>query len=216
MLQLKSRETKENQLITMESIPEFIAQYTEGDRPRIAFEWNGKHAGDFVDANQEFRWRVVDVCLDSPETASPRLLEHLFQADAEWSRQAWGSPQHFAQLGSTLLARGGELALTSFATSFVASFDTYAACHQISVSPELLARIILSAQEAISIVHNGPHHKAIEAALELFFKLQAGNASEGWFSLKADTDVSNISIIYPRWYHNAWKKIVSMWQRNAT
>lgn len=114
-----------------------------------------------------------------------------------------------------MLTQGEEAALTSFATGFVASFDTYGACHQISISPELLARLIRSTREALGIAQDSTQRKALEAALELFSKVQAGSAGKGWISLKTNTDVTNISIVWPRWYHKAWEKVAALWRRNT-
>src|ERR1700688_4466975 len=98
----------------MIDLPSFVAGYSREYQPSIAFAWNGKHAADFVDRNQKFRWEVIGHCIALPEAAAPTLLADLFLADAEWSRQAWGSPQHFGKRRALLLERGGEEALVPF------------------------------------------------------------------------------------------------------
>lgn len=197
----------------MQSISDFIAGYTGADRQRIAFAWNGRHAADFEDANQAFRRQVVEACLASPEIASPLLLEHLFQADAEWSREAWGAPNHFAQLGSVLLTEGKESALGTFANNFPRSFDTYAASHHIQLAPELLSRLLRHAEDMLKAATESTERKRLEAALELFGKLQAGNASQGWVALIPGTEVQDMRVVWPRWYHRARARLAGLWRR---
>jgi hypothetical protein len=198
----------------MHKIDAFIEKYSEPDRARIVFAWNGKHAAEFEDANQGFRWAVVQACQASPASAPPLLLEHLFLADSEWSCQAWGSPHHFAELGSALLVRGEEAALSSFAKGFVASFDTFGACRELRLPPELLTRLAHHTQLALAEVSGEEQRKPLEAAAKLFAKLQKGSASQGWVKIAPDTPVSNVRVVWPRWYHKAWAKVTSLWNRN--
>lgn len=200
----------------MSSAAEFISQYTPSSRSEIDFVWNGKHAADFRDSNQEFRWQVVDLCINRSCLASPLLLEHLFLADAEWSAEAWGSPHHFAQLGIALLEMGKESVLDSFSKGFVRSFDTFGACHEIQLSKPLLARLSASAKEALSVATENDHVKRLEAALELFTKLENETATQGWAKVGPGTPVSNISVVCPRWYHRLWGKISGLWSGRAT
>jgi hypothetical protein len=200
----------------MHDVADFIAKYTEADRERVAFAWNSKHAAEFEDGNQEFRWTVVHACVAAPEKASPLLLEHLFLADAEWSREAWGSPHHFAELGGALLVRGEDAALGSFAKGFVASFDTFGSCHELRLPAELLARLTRHTQQALVGMNDEEQRKPLEATAELFTKLQAGSAAHGWARVEPGTSVTNVRVVWPRWYHKAWIKIASLWRSNAT
>jgi hypothetical protein len=197
----------------MQPISEFIAGYTEPDRQCIAFVWNGKHSAEFVDDNQAFRWQVVQACLGAPEAAPPLLLEHLFLEDARWSCEAWGAPRHFGQLGGLLLARGGEDALTSFAMGHMASFDAYGASHQIRLAPELLSRLARAAQARIAVTDDQRQRTGLESALELFGKLQAGNADKGWVTLGPGAEAADIAVVWPRWYHKAWHKLAALVRR---
>ena len=200
----------------MLNITDFVEKYTEADRERIAFAWNGKHAADFEDANQEFRWKVVHACLASPGVASPLLLEHLFLADSQWSCEAWSSPHHFAELGSALLVRGEESALGPFARGFVASFDTFGSCHELHLPSELLARLARHAQQALAEAPDEEQRKPLEAVIELFAKLQDGTAGHGWAKVAPGTPVATMHVVSPRWYHQAWVKFTALWGRNAT
>ena len=170
----------------------YIADYSEADREQISFAWNGKHAADFQDLNQGFRWHVARQCIATPESASPLLLEHLFLADAAWTREAWGSPGHFAQLGAALLIRGQEAALVSFAKGFVCSFDTFGACHELQLPKELLVRLSLATAQELARATDDEHRKPLEAALELFGKLEAGSAGQGWATVQPGAPVAKI------------------------
>lgn len=201
----------------MTTAREFANDYAEADRPRIDFAWNGKHAAEFVDANQQFRWEVVAHCTNEPGKASQLLLEHLFLADAAWSKEAWGAPRHFGALAATLLQRGGEGSLSVFVAGLGASFDTYGACHHtMRLSPELAARLAIAARET-SLASDDERTKGqLQLAAELFEKIQKGTASEGWLSLPPETPVRNVRVVWPRWYHKLWMKVSAWVKKRAT
>jgi hypothetical protein len=190
----------------------FIATYSTAEQPRVAFAWNGKHAAEFVDANQEFRWSIVEHCLANPSDPSPLLLAHLFIADAAWSTQAWGSPRHFAQLGALLLERGEANALASFAEGFVRSFDTFGACHAMSLPPQLLTRLSTATCAELATANDESIVKRLTAARDLFVKLAEGTATQGWATVPSGTPVTNVRIVWPRWYHKLWAKVAGGWR----
>jgi hypothetical protein len=198
----------------MHEAQSFIAGYSIAEQARIAFAWNGKHATEFVDANQVFRWSIVEHCLANPGASSPLLLSHLFLADAEWSQEAWCSPHHFARLGALLLECGEGESLASFAHGFNLSFDTFGACHSMSLAPDLLERLVAATNIAVAGATDETSLKALTAARELFAKLAQGTASQGWATVAAGTPVSNVRVVWPRWYHRLWAKITG--SRGAT
>jgi hypothetical protein len=185
-------------------IIQFIEHYTPSERERIAFAWNGKHAEEFIDTNQSFRWAVVMECIANSERVPLALFEDLFLADADWAVQAWGSPEHFAQLGCALLVRGGSAALKSFANGFNASFDTFGACHEIQLPMGLLSSLITSVREMREVATDERQKVRLESTLELFQKLEGAKATTGWVKVASGTEVSDIQIVWPRWYHKVW------------
>jgi len=193
----------------------FVAGYSPADRARIDFAWNGKHADQFVDAHQQMRWDVVSYCLSAPGSAPSELLQHLFLADAAWTREAWGSPQHFGALAALLLQRGGEAVIETFASGLNASFDTFGACHEMTLSPELAARLAVVAQEKAAIATDDRMRKCLENAVELFAKLQKGTAQQGWAVVASGTPVRNVRVVWPRWYHKLLRTL-SAWVKRAT
>lgn len=188
----------------MSEITEFIEHYTPSGRERISFAWNGKHAEEFVDANQSFRWSAVQECLANSERVSLLLLEDLFLADADWAVQAWGVPGHFAPLGSALLVRGGSAALESFSKGFNASFDTFGACHEIQLPMGLLPSLVTSVREMREHLTDEQQKARLESTLELFQKLERRAAAAGWVKIVPRTEVSDSGIVRRRWYRKAW------------
>jgi hypothetical protein len=185
----------------------FIASYSSAEQARITFAWNGKHATEFADANQDFRWSVIEHCLANPSDPSPLLLAHLFLADADWSAEAWGSPHHFAQLGALLLQRGEANVLASFSEGFVRSFDTFGACHAMSLSPKLLAELSTATNAELAAASDESIVKRLTAARDLFVKLAEGTATQGWATVAPGTPVANVRIVWPRWCHKLWAKV---------
>ncbi len=112
-------------------VSDFVKGYSSIDLERIGFSWNGKHAPDFSDANQAFRFRVVESVCANPGVAPVGLLRDLFVESAKWTREAWGSPPGFSKLGAELLRPGGEDTLADFVWALGRSFDTWGACHEI-------------------------------------------------------------------------------------
>jgi hypothetical protein len=161
----------------------FVAGFTEVESARVAFAWNGKHAGEFLDSNQEFRWAVAEYCLTHPEAAPVQLLEALFTAEAEWSKEAWGAPENFAELGALLLERGGSSVLGVFAAAFNRSFDTFGACHSMHLSRSRLVELSAAAETGAATATDETVRKQLTSARELFVKLADGSASEGWFTV---------------------------------
>jgi len=191
----------------MTAITRFISEYRTADKERIAFAWNGKHAGEFSDANQEFRWAVAKGCIENPALASTELIEHLFLADAEWSRQAWGAPNHFAALGKALLLRGGCCAIDAFSAGLMVSFDTFGACHQIRLPADQLELLIADLKTRLGGCQDEKVKLRLESALELFQKIQADTATTGWQTLRPGAEVKNIRIVSPSWFQRLWGRV---------
>jgi hypothetical protein len=199
----------------MSSAKDYVVNYAEAESERVAFSWNGKHAEEFIDTNQEFRWEVVNYCIAHPDDAPTPLLEALLRADAAWTREAWGSPRHFQSLASAVLVRGRESALDTFADCLYASFDIFGACHQLQLPPDVLSELTATLRQRLAGAPTDDRRKRLEGALELFEQIGQGTASQGWAALPPGTPVSNISVVWPRWYHRLWQHIKSFFGRNG-
>lgn len=200
----------------MTDIPSFISSYSDADYSAIKFEWNGKHAAEFKDDNQEFRWKISFACIENPSSASALLLEHLFLADADWSKEAWGAPHHFGKLGQTLLLMGGRDALVPFSAGFVRSFDTFGACHEIELPGEICTQLLTATKEILGKETDLDKRKPLEAVVGLLEKIQVGQARKGWAVVPPATPITNVRVVWPRWWHKIWIGLASIFRRNAT
>ena len=199
----------------MLDVPSFVAGYSRECHPSIAFAWNGKHAADFVDGNQKFRWEVVGHCIAHPEAAALPLLADLFLADAEWSREAWGAPQHFGELGALLLERGSDAALAAFSKGFASSFDTFGACHTMTLPSYVLARLREATAVALAAEQDEGATKRLTACRELFAKLTDGTAHKGWATVAPDTPVPGVRVMRTGWLHKLRAKLASAFGSDA-
>jgi hypothetical protein len=186
---------------------EYVATYPAGGDDAVAFQWNGKHSSEFVDSNYVFRKAVVNHCLANPDLSPPGLLAVLLSADAAWSREAWCAPNHFGALASLLLVRCSPEVLPLFARSMNASFDTFGASHEIDLPEPILEAHLVELRRLVSSETNAEIQTQLASALELFEKLAKGTANEGWAKVSPGTPVTNIRIVYPRWYHRLWQQL---------
>jgi hypothetical protein len=178
-----------------EHVVNFALGYTGHQREAIRFAWNGKHAGEFHDENQSFRWSLVQLILSEPESIPIILVRDLLLEDASWSREAWCAPNHFAGLLSVLLERGDREYLSDFAAAMNATFDTFGAAHQIAISQQQ-AHGFLERTELQLLVETDPGRRSeLESAKELFRNLIEGSATKGWATLPPGTPVKNIRVV---------------------
>lgn len=194
------------------SIHEFVRNYAPADAQRLCFAWNGKHAEEFGDENQALRFEVTEYVLENPGLASVELIGDLFVAHSAWAREAWGAPRGFAELGALLLTRGGPRTLPLFGPAFTASFDTFGACHTMNLDPVLLWALEDRCGEELGKPHLPERQrKSLEASRELFQKLRAGTAGDGWGRVSPDLPASNIPVSKIRVVGPAglfWRKMV--------
>jgi hypothetical protein len=204
------------QVAHVDDIVEFIARYTEADEVHVAFSWNGKHASEFRDANQAFRWLVVRECVRNPGVVPAGLLEALFRADSEWSAQAWGAPHHFAQLGAALLEHGKHRPIEAFARGCASCFDTWGACHNMDLPPSVVELVYIAAKEALLHSESDELSAKLEAVSTLMEKLREGKAASGWVTVAPGTPVSGVRVVWPRWYHTLWQRLASAFRGGTT
>ena len=125
-----------------EDTTSFINSYDRDSRDRICFAWNQKHAGEFVDENDSFRQQAIAAVVAEPGKAGLDLVGDLFEAEAQWSKEAWCVRDPFAALGSILLKRGGTEQFDRFARWFGASMDIYCQYHAMGIDPVTPASLI--------------------------------------------------------------------------
>jgi hypothetical protein len=175
---------------------DFALNYTGDQREAIRFVWNGKHADEFHDENQSFRWSVAELILSEPESFPIILVRDLLLEDGLWSREAWCAPNHFAGLLSILLQRGGRGYLADFAAAMNTTFDTFGAAHQVVVSPQQAHELLEETELQLSVITDARRRIELESAKELFRKLIEGSATKGWAMVPPGTPVRNIRVVH--------------------
>lgn len=150
----------------------------------MRFEWNGKHAGDFVDANQEFRRAVRQAALGDPSAFPLELFRHLAAEEAEWSREAWCAPEDFPELLAALLRRGGREAIRDFAAAANFTFDTFGAAHEVRLTRDEADEYLDAARELLNSETDEQARAALKSTVELLEKLRDGNAADGWVAVQ--------------------------------
>lgn len=189
----------------------YIHGYTDESREKIAFVWNGEHADQFEDANASFRALVITYILENPGDAPTTLIRDLFLIEAEWSREAWCVSNAFAQLGEMLLNRSVDDYLDSFLHGYLASFDTYSACHTIQLDPIILEALITEINNRLLTTSDEVDRKMLESGKELFEQIKKGTAAQGFVALAPGTPVKNIRIMKtPRSF---WERIIDFFRR---
>jgi hypothetical protein len=178
-----------------EQVVNFALSYIGHQRDEIRFVWNGKHASEFHDEHQSFRWALAELILSEPESFPIILVRDLLLEDALWSREAWCAPNHFAGLLSILLQRGGREYLADFAAAMNATFDTYGAAHQVSVSPKQAHGLLEETELQLLVVTDARRRTELESSRDLFRKLIEGAATKGWFTVPPGTPVRNIRVV---------------------
>jgi hypothetical protein len=148
----------------MANLCEFVARYsTSEDRARIAFAWNGKHAGEFEDANYEFRREVLEIVLAEPAAVPIELIRDLYDAETALAKEAWGVyAEAVRALAEELLTRGGSEYVEDFLTGKLGrGMDAYCAAY-FDCPRELAERLLAEVETRLA----GDPDKARKALLE--------------------------------------------------
>jgi hypothetical protein len=162
----------------MNNITAFIASYTSAEEPRIRFDWNGKHAGEFADRNMEFRGEVLEAVFADPSAAPLELIRDLFRAETRCSREAWGIAGGVNVLAEHLLRRGGVPYLDDFLDGKFQSFDASLGSAFEADLP--LAQAMLNAvRERLRSSPDSPRAKLWQAGEDLFLGWIAATQQEG-------------------------------------
>jgi len=118
----------------------YINNYSKNNFDDIKFNWNGKHAEDFVETNLFFRDKVmVFYILHPPNNNNLLLLRDLFVESCKHSKEAWGtkgyaSVGHLGILGEIMLNKSVGSCIIDFIEFFDISMDTYGECMGISLT----------------------------------------------------------------------------------
>jgi hypothetical protein len=198
-------------------VVEFALGYTTDQREAIRFAWNGKYAAEFRDENQEFRSAVAQLIISDPDLVPIVLIRDILLEDASWSHEAWCAPHHFAGLLSILLQRGGREYLVDFAAAMNATFDTFGAAHEVVISQQQAHELLEETKLHLLIETDARRCSELESARELFRKLIAGNATQGWVTVPPGTPVRNIRVLgsVPATAHTFRNRLMGFFRRRG-
>jgi hypothetical protein len=112
------------------SISRFIEKYdAASDFSKISFSWNGAHATEFKDFNQDFRDKIsIFICLNNNIKVPHTLLKDLVQEIGKASQNAWGAPEYVFILSELLLKETRGTYVETFGEMLFSNMDTYGAC----------------------------------------------------------------------------------------
>ena len=147
-------------------IEEFIRSYCSSDQERIKFRWNGKHASEFEDPNQEFRLSVIKYVISHEQEYSGELLRDLFEAETLYSREAWCVIDGLGTLGLKLLQQGKSQFVMDFLRGKYRCFDTEMVVSANSLSIPLLKECVAFLKRRS--VANAGEQALIKAGIEHF------------------------------------------------
>jgi hypothetical protein len=170
----------------------FVTGYSPSFRDRICFAWNQKHGAELRDQNDGFRQEIIATVIAQPDHADLQLIADLFEAEARWSKEAWCVRHAFSMLGTMLLKRGGVAWLDHFLDWFAVSFDTYGACHAMSLDPITLAPLVSEVERRLVEARDDRNKARLEMARDLFAKHKSGNPLQGMVKL-GPSELSELS-----------------------
>lgn len=132
-----------------DELPAFVSSYKEPDRQQLQFDWNGKHADEFIDANLQFRRQVLDYVLGNINAVPLELIRDLLDAETQFAKEAWGVHMGVSALAEALLLRGRATYLTDYVDAMGRGMDAYCACRRISLPDDLNSELIQVCQSRV-------------------------------------------------------------------
>ncbi|WP_445364614.1 hypothetical protein ACJJIQ_11015 [Microbulbifer sp. ANSA003] len=126
----------------MQSIEDFIKNYSPSDLEKISFAWNGKHAEELEDANYDFRNDVAKKLIDKEMLGSSELVRDILLAEAYLSKEIWGATGALTDLGTLLLSQSKAKYVDSFFEAKGQSFDTECGLTCYDVPVDIIREII--------------------------------------------------------------------------
>jgi hypothetical protein len=122
---------------------DFINNYSEEQKLKIDFKWNGeKDYKKWGDENLEVRREVIEYVLSENIVAPDILIKDLFEIEATFSREAYGAGDILADLGDLLLNQTGSKFVEVYFVGKGQSFDTENTVIPYGVSKEKLESIV--------------------------------------------------------------------------
>ncbi|RKP44060.1 hypothetical protein D7Z26_26990 [Cohnella endophytica] len=176
----------------------FSTGYDVSNRNHIIFDWNGKHANEFVDSNQQFRRNIIKFVIENDQLFFPiELYRDLFLEEAKWSVQAWSVGIDFHKLGEKLIRYGKDKFLNDFLIGAFSSFDTYCSSRMMNLKRFEIEAVLEELKKRINDPDCKDFIDKYDSGIELFEGYLKGTQREGLFQLTGDVKVSKIKVIKP-------------------
>lgn len=152
-----------------DNIPEFVARYAPAvDEWRIRFAWNGEHADNFVDRNEAFRGRVIEVVLANLSTAPIELVRDLFHAETLWAKEAWCIRYAWVHpLACELVHRGGLRYVEDYLAGKHRGMDSSCSA-TVPHTPELGQAFLAEVERRLASDPDADRRRLLEAGRRIF------------------------------------------------
>ena len=141
-----------------EGLDFFIKNYSKESFNQINFEWNGKHANEFIDINMKFREKLSYYILtryDGMDNSD--LLLDLFTEQSKCDKEAWGASGYLFLIGERLLNASGSMYVLEFLESAMRSFDTYGCCTSIRLNKKKV-KLLSDEINSLRLISEGDVH----------------------------------------------------------
>ncbi|RKP57937.1 hypothetical protein D7Z26_00010 [Cohnella endophytica] len=173
----------------------FSTGYDVSNRNQIIFDWNGKHANEFLDSNQQFRRNIIKFVIENEQVFFPvELYRDLFLEEAKWSVQAWSVGFDFHKLGEKLIRYGKDKFLNDFLIGAFSSFDTYCSSRMMNLKRFEIEAVLEELKKRINDPDCKDFIDKYDSGIELFEGYLKGTQREGLFQLTGDVKVSKLKL----------------------
>lgn len=146
----------------MSTITAFVNHFKADDAISIMFDWNGQHSKAFLDRNLDFRRKVLGYFIEHKSEFCLDLICVLYEAETEFSREAWAIHPVVSVLAQELLERGRTKYVKEYLLGMGCGMDAYICVRMIKLSTA--SRIeLLEYCDTYSPESNGfPNYEAIK------------------------------------------------------
>lgn len=139
-----------------------------GDASAISFQWNGKHAEQFEDANELFRDAVLDQVIDRPDDAPLPLIVELYRALTEYSAEAWCIDERVENLAVMMLKKGRSGVARDYILGSMQSYDAQSASVFAGCPRDVAEECVALAHSKLRSEKNEDERQIWEVGLERF------------------------------------------------
>jgi hypothetical protein len=193
----------------------FSTGYTSQDQVKFSFNWNGKHAKELVDSNQEFRRNLIKFVIENDQLYFPiDLIRDIYLEEAKWSVQAWSVGFDFHKLGERLIRFGKNMYINDFLIGAFSSFDTYCSSRMMNLEIFEVELVLEELKRRLKDPDFKEYKDKYESGIELFESYIKGNQRQGLYQLNGDVQVTNVRIVKPNNLISRIRTLIKKIKRN--